>query len=226
MLTNAPVRVVSLFDPNLDIERTDPETLLEYREHRPTKLPEAKPGTKLTVYTLRRLSRHIVIRHVHGQPEHERNMWAFQLSIERVENLRAEDGSTTPLWTPTTSFATPTGRIAVVDERELDLFPIAAIEEIGALAYQHAFLGRMSGAWSRLPLSCRAEWDEQVHRLAGTLVQTRARASSEEREGSPPQTSASDGAEPIAATATASRTSRSGAKKTKRSPITEASSET
>lgn len=207
MLTNAPMRVVSVFDENIDYSRIDRATLIEYRDSRvAAKLPPAKPGAKLTVYTLRPLSRYLAIHYVHAQPEHTRDMYSFQLGLERVEHLVQIDGTVSPLWMPTTQLQSPTGPITIVNERELELFNLAVIQEIGALVYQLAFLGRTSGAWWRLPHSYRDEWDAQVVRHADNLAPTSALPSNEPREEVSQISSASPGGEPTDANATENHT--------------------
>lgn len=157
METNTRYAAVSLFDRNLDLSRISPEELREYRDQRsPSALPPAKPGTSLTIFHLRPLSRQLAVKFIQAAPPHERNMLAFQLAVDEVENLTLADGRVVAKWFPNQPLSAPGGAIKIVDERDLDMFPLAVIEEIGALAYGRAFLAGTSAAWSRLPPSLDA----------------------------------------------------------------------
>lgn len=157
------LRVVSVFDPAIDHERTSDATLTEYLKSRDYDQIKGcmKPGEKPQVYLLKPIPHRLFARHVQAsQTESERCLCAFECALHGIENFRKEDG-TRVYWQPPNRVNPDAVGLT---EEEFELFSQHEIEEVGAVAWFRHFLPRWTVGGYRLPPTCLAVLTQSLPR--------------------------------------------------------------
>lgn len=143
-------RAVSVMDPalNLSVKET-----WDYISTRDYSLVKTHSGVKPTVFHVTEVPHGLWEEYVAAADNpRERHRRAFQSGVEKVENLVQPDGVALPSWSPSYRHPRLTNVVMMSDE-ECQLFSPAEREEIGAVVYQHSFLGRRIKLTYRLPPS-------------------------------------------------------------------------
>ena len=148
-------KLISIVDPAVDWKRMGPEKQLEYRRKRKLEmlnryfLTDKRP----VIFHLREL-RHRHMQYVDRGTQAERALAAFQFAVVNVENLRTDDDRLLPF----VALERPPGEEAIREEVLDRYFDWDQLQEIGWLAYQHAFLARKTDASYQLPDSLVELW--------------------------------------------------------------------
>jgi hypothetical protein len=134
--------VISIMDEAIDTKSIAMQTLFDYNETRDLNVinQHYKPGQTPTIYHVRAVPHSLWESYVCSGGTHDeiRFRRAFICGIERVENLRGNDGVSVP-WTPTREV----GEKLVMSEDECnERFSPSEVLEIGAVIYKHSFLPR------------------------------------------------------------------------------------
>ncbi|MCC7539227.1 MAG: hypothetical protein IT379_23595 [Deltaproteobacteria bacterium] len=167
------------------INHAHPEADLgQYLQTRDRKYAPCFVGKTPTVYHCRQLSRRMVVQHILpcANPD-ERRLRAFTMSVERVDNVVLETGDTRDTWIPPrVACAEPDridGMVALVDDRDLELFDLATILEVGEVVLTRAFFScRSSEPLYQPPPSSLALLQRLRTLLAAADQSSAARASS------------------------------------------------
>jgi hypothetical protein len=161
-----PTSAVYTLDAAIDQVRSNVE---KYAETRDVSHLAFLPGSRPTVYSLRPIGTQMMTQWVDATPSvPEKWKRAFQVAVERIENLPHETGTMVdPVTLPGFAMRNPAGgELFVWNEEATDMIKRrvdgAAIYEIGCMAYEAALLGktlaRGAVSWS-LPPHSRAALD-------------------------------------------------------------------
>ena len=138
MLTIQTIKAICIYDEAIDHERLPQETMLKYAKNRDFKTiePFIKPGTKPTIYNVKRLSRSVLYKRIQSiSDESTKYLRCFQYGLESAENVIGEMG--------TVYDYAPEGRegdMSIVSEEELERIPPCDVMEIGTMIWYMSFL--------------------------------------------------------------------------------------
>ena len=132
------LRVVSLFDAALDASKMD---LVAYAKTRDPGLVVENPGEKATWFHLRpvdSLTFQMVVQSVASR-DAEQRIRAFQMAVDRVENLVKPDGVRAPIYLPSDEQRLFGHAYKTMADAQLADFAPAYIDEVGEVAYRRGF---------------------------------------------------------------------------------------
>ena len=166
----APKKVCCVFDEAIDATQSD---LSKYAQTRDLAHLKFLPGTRPTMYWIDRIPRSIMLKVVgSAKDDGERNMRAFQAGVMAVDDYIAEDGTTRARYEAPNATVMHGRQVRCVTDEDLELFPVADINEIGEVAYWHSFLRPGKDPYYPLPLSSQSALATLFARRVGTLNQS------------------------------------------------------
>ena len=142
----ANFETVRWFDRAVDLRSSDLAKFIAKRDVQALKFHD---GHKPMRFELRPLSKRHMLDHIQTETKPAvRRRKAFQAALVKVHDARFEDGQVRDFWQPQTvvHLERTDGNMArtflLVSDEELELFDLAAIEEIGEVALTRAFFPR------------------------------------------------------------------------------------
>jgi len=198
--TTQPIKVVSVLDPALDVVAMAHD-LNVYSRTRDASLLKFKPGVEPTWFWVGRANASMFMTWVHpATSEGERFRRAFQCGVTRIENIEDLDGETHKVMVPTEQQKTPTGVQTYWSDLEISKVPLVFVDEIGSIAFDLSYMGKLNAASFQLPaLSRRALGQRLSLDAAAHVNKLRSLKSAQLQE----QTTDDSGEKDTAATATA-----------------------
>ena len=127
---------VSVHDKAINNAAMSTKEMREFSETRDRGFLKFHDGVQPCEYTLGDIAHRLWTTYVMATDiEAERNLRAFQCSLERVNPLRQEDGTVLDNWEPTRN------AIGIMIEESLQRFTHQRIQEIGGVAFVRSFFG-------------------------------------------------------------------------------------
>jgi len=155
---------VSIHDPAIDLDATDPRALREFAETRDMGKLVFRKDAKPCRYVLGEISHRLMSMWVMGAvTEHEQALRAFQCGLLSVSNHRQDDGTWLESWDP------PRDKAGAVEDRALERFAPVVLAEIGGVALRRSFFGpTIRHGYVLPPLSAALLGEQTVRRAAAS----------------------------------------------------------
>jgi hypothetical protein len=133
---------VCSFDPGVDKSKVALDTFVQFCNHRDN-LDDLRPAFTTdgpTLFTIREIPRYVMRNFVmRGVSEDEKHLRAFMCGVASAKNVMQSGGTRVDELSGTETKKIDGRQFDVWSERDLDVFSVMEIEEIGAAAYAHSF---------------------------------------------------------------------------------------